>query len=63
MIFNLLDGVMDKYVILIGVISFVILLSWLIHHFVEKKLSAYLNKQLNKLIEKQQKYFKQKKLA
>ena len=49
MFFNMFDGVINKYLLLIGIFVFVLIVAWLIHNVVEKNLSLALKKLLNKL--------------
>ena len=49
MLFNIFDGVINKYLLLIAVFLFVLVIAWLIHNVVEKNLSLGLKKLLNKL--------------
>jgi peptidoglycan/LPS O-acetylase OafA/YrhL len=52
-LFQRLGGKLDKYVLLIGIILFMLLLSYLLHVYVEKRFTPYLrggiNNQLNRL--------------
>jgi len=49
MLFKLFDGVINKYILLLGVFTFVLIVAWLIHNLVEKNLSLVLKNLLNKL--------------
>ena len=49
MLFTTFNGVVDKYVLLVAVIAFVLLIAWLIHQLIEKNLSLALKKLLTKV--------------
>jgi len=49
MLFNIFENTMNKYLLLLIVIGFVLLVSWLIHRLVEKNLSLILKNLLNKI--------------
>jgi len=46
-LFNLFDGLVNKYILLVAVIAFVLLIAWLIHHLVEKNLGLLMKNLLN----------------
>ena len=48
MLFTTYNGVINKYVLLVGVFAFVLLVAWLIHQLIEKNLSALLKRWLDK---------------
>ena len=48
-LFTTFNGVVDKYLLLGGVIIFVLLIAWLIHHLIEKNLSGVLKRWLDKM--------------
>ena len=49
MMFNLFEGMVNKYILLVAVIVFALLVAWLIHRLVEKNLSLVMKNALNQL--------------
>ncbi len=59
MLFNLFNGIVNKYLLLAIIILFALLVAWLIHHLIERNLGLFLKKTLNQLEYKARAIFSQ----